>query len=448
MARARSVVIAAVIVGLFLRLLFAFGYWVGKPLTLDEQEYLMLASSVARGEGLAYPDTGVERQARHFERPPVFAVLLAAVLRLTDDPLVTAPRGPDGVPAGFPRSSSDVPVSLKIVQALAGAAVIALVAALASAAAGRAAGVAAALLAAVYPPMLWLSGYVFSEPLYSMLALTVVWLLVGGAGSGVRADAAPPASMHATRGLSTWRVLAAGIVCGVGVLTKEHLVFFLPLAAVWLLYRRGAVPALVLMLGAALVLTPWIARNYAVHGRFVLTASHGGVTFWTGNNSLAHGEGDLAANPEMGRARVAFEQSRAGLTAQELDNEYYRDAITFMRAHPAAWAALLAKKLFYTFVPVGPSYRLHSARYFITTLVSYGAVAALAVAGLFALARKHRLGRLTALWLLALSTVAVCIVFFPQERFRIPVLDPALVVLAASFLGLHLGRHRPPVNEV
>jgi len=32
---------------------------------------------------------------------------------------------------------------------------------------------------------------------------------------------------------------------------------------------------------------------------------------------------------------------------------------------------------------------------------------------------------------LAVSAVAVCILFFPQERFRIPVIDPVLIVCAA-----------------
>jgi hypothetical protein len=37
---------------------------------------------------------------------------------------------------------------------------------------------------------------------------------------------------------------------------------------------------------------------------------------------------------------------------------------------------------------------------------------------------------------LAASAVIVCIVFFPQERFRIPVLDPALIVCAGAWYGL------------
>jgi 4-amino-4-deoxy-L-arabinose transferase-like glycosyltransferase len=452
--RARALIIAAVLLGLVLRLAFTFGYWVGKPLTLDEQEYLLLASNAARGEGLTYPDAGEQRLSRHFERPPVFSVLLAAVFRLTNDPLVSAPRGDSGVPRGFPRSSSEVPVSVKLVQSLIGVAVIVLIAALAGRAAGSGGAVAGATLAAVYPPMVWLSGYVLSEALYSALALGVVWLLhcaprhdsgVGRA-PGHALDAAAGSDAGRTRA-SSRGVFAAGVLAGVAVLTKEHLVFFLPFAGFWLLMRRGLVPALVLTLGVALVLAPWIARNYAVHGRFVLTASHGGVTFWTGNNPLAGGEGDLAANPEMGRARVAFEQRLTNATPQELDSAYYRDAFRFIAANPVAWAALLAKKVFYTFVPIGRSYRLHSPRYFLTTLVSYGLVLALAVPGFAWLVRSRRAGRLTALWLLALSTVAVFVVFFPQERFRIPVLDPALVVGASAWLGSRAAVSRLFSNE-
>ncbi|PYR76063.1 MAG: hypothetical protein DMF86_13730 [Acidobacteria bacterium] len=37
-----------------------------------------------------------------------------------------------------------------------------------------------------------------------------------------------------------------------------------------------------------------------------------------------------------------------------------------------------------------------------------------------------------ALWLMAAATVAANLLFLPQERFRIPVIDPALIVTAAA----------------
>jgi hypothetical protein len=39
------------------------------------------------------------------------------------------------------------------------------------------------------------------------------------------------------------------------------------------------------------------------------------------------------------------------------------------------------------------------------------------------------------MWLLAASSVATALVFFPQERFRIPIIDPALILLAAGALA-------------
>ena len=48
--------------------------------------------------------------------------------------------------------------------------------------------------------------------------------------------------------------------------------------------------------------------------------------------------------------------------------------------------------------------------------------------GTFALAAQS-----PGLWLLAGSAIAVCLLFFPQERFRIPVIDPTLIVCAGLF---------------
>jgi hypothetical protein len=39
------------------------------------------------------------------------------------------------------------------------------------------------------------------------------------------------------------------------------------------------------------------------------------------------------------------------------------------------------------------------------------------------------------MWLLALSSIATALVFFPQERFRIPIIDPALILLASAALA-------------
>ena len=424
--RSRRWLAVAVLAGLALRLAFGLGYWVDKPLTLDEQEYLLLARNLARGGGFAYPVVDADSNVGvHFERPPMYPALIAATLVATGHPWATAAgHTTDSVP--MPRSSSEVPRAVIAVQACLGALGVWLIGLLASRTAGPPAGVLAASIAAVHPPLVWVSGYVLNEPLYSMLALLVAWLLM-------RTSAGPGTDNRDQKNARLGRVglaLVAGVVAGVAALTKEGMLLFVPLAGLWLLARRDVARATALAVGVAVVLLPWVARNHAVHGRFVLTAAHGGVTFWTGNNALARGEGDLAANPEMKRARNALEAIHPGSTPQEMDGIYYREALTFITTRPLDWLALEAKKLFYTIVPIGPSYLLHSPRYRLGSWIPYALLVPLALVGVIRLGR-----RASVLWpvlLMAASVVLMSLVFFPQERFRIPVIDPTLIICAAA----------------
>jgi hypothetical protein len=90
--------------------------------------------------------------------------------------------------------------------------------------------------------------------------------------------------------------------------------------------------------------------------------------------------------------------------------------------------------MFYTLVPAGPSYALHSPLYRLVSIASYLLLLPIGVLG--ADIWRRRPHRPEALLPLAASAVIVCILFFPQERFRIPVLDPTLIVCAGAWYGL------------
>jgi hypothetical protein len=104
-------------------------------------------------------------------------------------------------------------------------------------------------------------------------------------------------------------------------------------------------------------------------------------------------------------------------------------AFALIRSHPWRWLTLETHKIFYLLVPIGPSYRLHSLRYYGASLTSYVLLLPAALVGAWRLS-----GRATApgLWLLGASAVVASLVFFPQERFRTPVIDPVLVVCAGA----------------
>ena len=200
------------------------------------------------------------------------------------------------------------------------------------------------------------------------------------------------------------------------------MLLYLPLAVAWLVVGRRLTLAVALTVGAVVVVAPWTMRNLRVHDRFVLIASEGGVTFWTGNHPLARGEGDLAANPELKKAELAFRQAHPGVSPEGLEPIYYREAFGWIAGHPLAWVQLVARKAFFSVVPTGPSYAVHSARYRVASVAPYLLVLPFAVAGARRLWQSPR--RPVSLLLLAASSILVGLVFFPQERFRMPVDRP------------------------
>lgn len=402
LTRGRGLMVAVALAGLAARLAFGLGYWVQKPLTHDEREYLALAQSLTAGRGFTYDASHQTGTAQQFGRAPAYPLFLTIV--------------------GAGTVAHDaVPARVKIVQSIVGALGVWLIGLIAARAVSPAAGVAAAAIAAIYPPLVWMCAYALSEVLYSTLALAVA-LLIDDAMARVHRARSSRAGAALTIG--------AGLLTGIAILVRPGMIFFLPLAAAWMMARRRGILAVALIATTLAVVAPWTARNARVYGRFVLVASEGGVTFWTGNHPLARGEGDLAANPAIKVAEIAFRRDHPGLSAEELEPLYYRDALGYISGHPGWWIGLIFKKAFYTIVPAGPSYTLHSTRYLAASVASYLLVLLAAAAGARRVWRSP--GRPAALLLLAASAVVAGLIFFPQERFRIPVIDPTLIVCAGA----------------
>jgi hypothetical protein len=206
-----------------------------------------------------------------------------------------------------------------------------------------------------------------------------------------------------------------------------------PLVALFLLGGRRVGLALAFVAGVALVVAPWALRNSITHGRVVVVSAQGGVNFWIGNHPQATGDGDLAANPQLKAANLELRRQHPDLTPVQLEPVYYGEAFDWIRSEPVAWAGLLARKAYYTVVPTGPSYRLHSPLYFWASVVPYLALLPLAVAGARAAAASP--APPVALGLFVLSSLVSSVLFFPHERFRIAIVDPALVVMAAVWLA-------------
>lgn len=415
------IVVAAVVV----RLAFALGYWQDKPLTHDEQEYLVLALNLSadRGFSPSLPGALEGANVQHFSRAPLYPWLLSLVFRATGQP---ADRLPPAVPA-----------SIKIVQSAVGAATVLAIAALARQAGGPTASLLAAGLAAVYPPLVWIGAYALTEAVYAPLVLGSLWLLGSPRrrpdGAANRRTPTAGRGRHVGVEPTIVRVTLAGALMGAAALMRPGTLAVVPFLGAWLLARHRWTLAALLVGATLLPIAPWTARNFATHGRFVLIAAEGGVTFWTGNHPEAGGEGDLAANPHLKVRQQELLARHPGLDPEAMEPIYYQEALAFIRSEPLRWMTLCARKLLFTFAPWGPSYRLHSPLYFWGSVIPYAAVFAMA---LLAWARRGAVGCPPgALVAAAIATVATNVAFFPQERFRIPILDPTYIVSAALWLS-------------
>ncbi len=393
------------LVALIARLAFALGYWTGKPLTHDEQEYLHLGNSLATGHGLHYTAAAAgELPYERFGRAPGYPAFVAAVQILGGEDAVIR--------------------NVRIAQAFLGTFAVWIIAMLARRIGGTRAALAAAAIAAIEPPLVWTAAFVWSETLYSALALATAAVLARSL------DGREPRTPRAT---DLRDGLAGGALAGLAVLTRPAMLFFLLLFGVWALGRRRLLLLGAVAIASLAVVVPWTVRNYREYHRLVLVASEGGITFWTGNHPLSPGEGDMAANPAIKLDSRRLRAEHPTLSEEEMEAVYYREAFAAIRRAPLWWIGLLARKAFYTVVPIGPSYTLHSTLYFAASVIAYGLLLPFGVAGLWHAWRGDDVPR--ALTLLASSAVLVGIVFLPQERFRIPVIDPTLIVGSAVFLA-------------
>jgi 4-amino-4-deoxy-L-arabinose transferase-like glycosyltransferase len=413
--RAERLIIAAALAGLVLRLAFGLGYWVHRPLTHDEREYLALARNLSLGKGFTYDEPIGAADTLRFGRAPGYPVFLALV-----------GAGTTNVDA--------TPARVKIAQSLVGSLGVWLIGTIARRAGGPHAGVAAATIAAAYPPLVWICAYVFSEALSSTVALAAIVLLN-------RALDRKAASGNVNRSIVI-TAIAAGVTTGIAILIRPAIVFFIPIVVLWLAVRRRWVIAAMIVAGTIAIVGPWTLRNVHMYHRLVFVASEGGVTFWTGNHPLASGEGDMAANPAIKIADIEFRRQHPGLTPEELEPLYYRDAIDYIAAHPVWWLGLVLKKVFFTVAPLGRSYTLHSALYRVFSIASYLILLPFAAVG--AAAWRLRPHPPEALFPLAASAILVCLLFFPQERFRIPIIDPTLIVCTGFWYGFRRMRQSTP----
>jgi tetratricopeptide (TPR) repeat protein len=397
--RERAILAAILVLALALRVVFvlqmrASPYF--EDPQLDQRLFVDWGRAVARGEAFR---PGV------FLTAPLYPWFLGLVFRLTGGSLLAA----------------------RLVQAVLGTLAVALVHRLGRRAFGPAVGLLAAFFAATY----WLLLYYDAE------------LLREGPGNLANLAALVAALALARRPTPACSVLA-GLAFGVSALLRQQILLFVPCAAVWLLLSaRVRLPLVLLFLASvAAPILPITAHNVLAAGDFVAISAEGGQTLWIGNNPNADGvtgvtpdtRADVLGHFEDGRA-IAEREAGRPLTDSETSAHYVRKTLGFVREHPGAEAALLARKarLLVTDWEFGnPEEPRFFAERFAPVVrwlpLGFGAALALAALGL-AVSWRGASARFP-LWGFLLVSGATVVAFLVSARYRAPLI-PVLLVYAA-----------------
>ncbi len=313
-----------------------------------------------------------------------------------------------------------------IAQAAVGALACAVPVALALRWGGARAAVVAAWVAALWP--------------YSVVADTglvehVVYALFAGL--------AVLFALRAADGGSPVRGLAAGLFAGLATLSRVTFAVSVPILALAAMRRRPRLRvAAFVCAGVAVVLLPWVARNHAVTGAWVM-GSDAGRALWVGNSEGTFrrypAESIDKAEVEMLRALPSGEMRALKATVGDeiaQDRLFREMALATIAERPAetAWGGLRkAAALWSPVLNPGPVAAWKLAVFGASAVLLFGSVLAAAV-----VVPRLRADIPVCLGV-AMSFTAVSALFWGQPRYLAPLHGVGIAMLAA-FVAARLGR--------
>jgi 4-amino-4-deoxy-L-arabinose transferase-like glycosyltransferase len=242
---------AILLLGLGLRLDAAWG---GREPVFDAVAYERIASNLEAGEGFSL-GPGATQSASNYS--PGLPLLVAGLYEVTG-----------GQHERFARLALALIGSLAVLFAyLIGRRL-----------SGPLAGLIGAGVVAVYPALLEYQGMLMGEPLATTLLSGAVLAILWAAAPGAR------------------RWLVPGLLLGCLALVRPEYVGISVLLAIVVAvhdraaWRRGALNALILLAGVAIVVAPWAVRNAVVLDRFVPVSTGGGQVLFAGSYLPSDGD--------------------------------------------------------------------------------------------------------------------------------------------------------------
>lgn len=281
------------------------------------------ALAILRGEGILFPRVWDPARTGLASRPPGYGLFLSGVYATVGRsfPIVAAVQ--------------DVLTSLAAV----------LVFALGYRLYGLVAGLVAGVLVAISPHIAATSNLILADAVASIPLLLAFFVAL----PAVQGAVSPRGELA--------RLVAMGVLIGVGTWIRPNVILLGPFAAVFLFFllgrnRRALLLSSVVAVVSLAMITPITLRNWLVFGEFVPVSTNGGITLWQG---VADAGGREYGARVWDKQVIAEEAERYGRPDYLLwwaepegivrDRDRYRRATEVIKARPFWYARAMVRRM-------------------------------------------------------------------------------------------------------
>jgi 4-amino-4-deoxy-L-arabinose transferase-like glycosyltransferase len=400
----------------------------GVPDIIEAEEHGLNAARLVNGQGYTFDFYGyrVSNPLQSF-KPPLYTFFLAFFLRCTDRPALAL-----GVSQAFLSSLTCIFVYW-----------------IATKLSGRVVGLLSAMVTAVYPVFVIQAARPFAVTLHTFLLSALAFLLLH--------------TLQQSR-FCNWAI--TGALVGLLALGRPSTLGLLPGIVCWIWLNRQAIAdwqraASGIVLFALLTILPWTIRNYHIHHQIVPISTHGGFTFWNGNNPFTTGSAfDVVVGEVKKYAGIQFDEETNdleivdlrpyplprglesqldALTEVELDRALYLAGLQFIRENPRKWLGLVGRKIisFWWFrsnmgrsrADLGEYGLVYDSRWIVPYMIVYAIIFVFFIAGLVLSLGQWRLYSLFYFWFLYLTAVYAAFEVITRYRWEI---EPFILILATT----------------
>lgn len=278
-------------------------------------------------------------------------------------------------------------------------------------------GLIAAALTAVSPVMAGFSVLFLSETLFAVTMLISLWVLV-------KLSKVQFGNEDQFRG-RLWSLLA-GVSLAAAFYVRPSWLLTLPVVVLILFlsakeHRTAALQRGILIIaGFAVMLVPWVYRNYQVTGHFVPTTLWAGPSLYDGLNPRATGDSDM----------TFFDKENVlnSMSEYEMNQHYTKRAVEYARQHPGHVFELMGAKLLRYWKPWPNAPQFKSFWMMAAVSVLFIPVVFFAVYGAWVSRDQYLLLLITVGPILYFSLIHL--VFVSSLRYRLPA-EYSLYILSA-----------------